>query len=131
MGLAFQGLPDPAVQCNVAVIYWWAMCRWDRVLELGIIDGTLDRAAAGSERRRQWGSCKGPAEVLVATLERIGWTIQTPCIWRNAAGQTLRLDEVCPRDIKQVGIARCSEEDLGASSCWTCCIPAPPRAAND
>ena len=104
MDLALQGLPDPAVQCNVAVIYWWAMSRWDRVLELGIIDGTLDKAAAGVEHQRPWGSCKGPAEVLVATLRRIGWTILTPCIWQNAVGQRLHLDEVCPRDIKKLAL---------------------------
>eukprot|EP00973_Karenia_brevis_P005511 750397-Karenia_brevis.AAC.1 len=45
---------------------------------------------------------EGPAAVVAATLQRIGWKAEDAAQWTTARGDGVLLDEVCPKDVTKL-----------------------------
>ena len=65
-----------------------------------MLDEALEWACRHVTSSTHWHDLHGPASAVVATLIRLGWSVEASVKWKTAAGATVDMSEVAPRDVE-------------------------------
>ena len=99
VGRALVGVTDPALDARAEVARLWAASKRNRVLQEAIIDSVLDSARRTVTSSTPWAQLQGPSEMLVATLLRRGWSVDSPISWKTTWGVDIDIATTAPREI--------------------------------
>ena len=77
-----KGAADPAFEAHVGVLQYWAMAVWERwaplaMLEFVVKDAKRRLQEALAKDRSPWSLVFGPAAALVATADRLKWSVSS------------------------------------------------------
>ncbi len=76
---ADNGTLDPAFQAHVGPIRHWALAVWDSWFSQESLSSTFVAAKKKVQKAgdNMWKAVSGPATALVATIQRLGWTMES------------------------------------------------------
>ena len=96
-----QGAADPAFEAHVGVLHTWALAVWEGWASPKLLQKVVVAAQQRlSGVKSVWSRVYGPAAALVATANRLGWTVMSASILFNDEGVKVDLMRDSPQYIK-------------------------------
>ena len=100
-----MGAADPAFEAHVGVIHMWSLAVWEAWAPSKLLDtlvkGTISRL---SKARSVWAVVRGPAAALVATVQRLGWTVGSATLLTDDKGRIIDLLKDSPAYVKGLAV---------------------------